>query len=233
MENQNPNQSTQKEEPVTPTLPPSAFPTPAHPLPKFLPKPIALIVIVLIVGTLLSGLVFTVYTLGRNSVFKELNPTAPVIPPPGPVFQASPTPNPTDNWKTYTNTNLRVSMEIPSSFEVIEETESEVVLGSKPAPTEEAIPYLTISKVIKTPYQSYPLCEKAPNSFPCKENEVLSTTIDGKSVDTVRITGGVDSLDELIVLIGANTVPKEVKMSVAGGGLADIFSHIKSTIKFN
>lgn len=86
MENeQTPNFSTQKEEPV--------IPTPAHPLPKFLPKPIALIVIILITTALLSGLVFTAYNLGKNSVLKELNPTTPVIPPKDPViYEATLTP---------------------------------------------------------------------------------------------------------------------------------------------
>lgn len=118
MENQNPTYPTQKEEPVAPTPSPSTFPTPAHPIPKFLPKPIALIFIVLIVGTLLSGLVFTVYTLGRNSVLKELNPTAPEIPPAGPVFQASPTPDPTANWKTENVSDYGFSFKYPADMNV-------------------------------------------------------------------------------------------------------------------
>lgn len=103
------NYSTLKEEPVTPT--------PAHPLPKFLPKSIALIVIILIATTLLSGLVFTAYNLGKNSVLKELNPTTPVIPPKDPViYEATLTPDPTADWKTYSNKNY--SIMYPTDFKI-------------------------------------------------------------------------------------------------------------------
>lgn len=57
-----------------------------------------------IVAVVLLVLLGGVYILGRNSVFKELNPTNPAIPPKSPViYQGTPTPNPTADWKTYTS----------------------------------------------------------------------------------------------------------------------------------
>lgn len=101
MENQNPTYSTQKEEPISFPEKPKTMGTPSHPFPKFLPKPIALIIIVIFFSVFISGLIITVYNLGRNSVLKELNPTAPVIPPADPVTQATPSLDETTGWKTY------------------------------------------------------------------------------------------------------------------------------------
>ncbi len=119
MENQNPTYSTQKEEPVSFPEKPKTMGTPAHPFPKFLPKKIALIILILLSSLFLIGLITTVYNLGRNSVLKELNPTAPVIPPAGPVNQASPTPDPTANWKTYVDSKLMFSVRYPEEITIL------------------------------------------------------------------------------------------------------------------
>lgn len=131
MENQEPNYSTQKEEPVNLPEPPPAYTTHAHPFPKFLPKPIALIIIILFSAIFLSGLVFTVYNLGRNSVLKELNPSNPVPPPADPdIYKATPTPDlytedqsATADWKTYTGTGF--SFKYPEDLILTEENSTE------------------------------------------------------------------------------------------------------------
>ena len=67
------------------------------------------------------------FVLGRNSVLKELNPSAPAIPSPGPViYDPTPTINPIDTgiisdsetkgWKKYTNDKLGISFEFPASY---------------------------------------------------------------------------------------------------------------------
>ncbi|KKP80489.1 MAG: hypothetical protein UR81_C0026G0007 [Candidatus Levybacteria bacterium GW2011_GWB1_35_5] len=60
---------------------------------KWLKIGIVVAVLVLVMGG--------VYTLGRNSVLKELNPTQPTIPPPDePIYQGSPTPTTSDSGET-------------------------------------------------------------------------------------------------------------------------------------
>lgn len=62
-----------------------------------------------------------IYTLGRSSVLKELNPTSPIIPSKSPdMYQGSPSPtsNPTANWKTYINTKYGYSVKIPKDWKI-------------------------------------------------------------------------------------------------------------------
>ncbi len=60
---------------------------------KWLKIGIVVAVLVLVMGG--------VYTLGRNSVLKELNPTQPTIPPPDePIYQGSPTPTTSGSGET-------------------------------------------------------------------------------------------------------------------------------------
>ncbi len=77
----------------------------------------AVLGVLLLIGLVLGG----GYYLGRNSVLKELNPTAPAIPPKDPViFQGTSTPasnaadaEPTANWKTYENKIYNYSLKYP------------------------------------------------------------------------------------------------------------------------
>jgi len=138
----------------------------------------------------------------------------------------------TSDWKTYTNSDFGISIEIPSNYAVLTQLPTKIVLGIKQGGDSE--PIITLNKTYETSYQSFPLCSKSPNTFPCKETEVISTTIDKKNVDIVRISNGADSLDELISIPDPeNTKIKEIKMSVAGGGLPAIFDHLKNTLQFN
>lgn len=103
-----------------------------------------LIPLILVILVVLFILVGGAYFLGRNSVFKELNPTAPEIPPPGPLFQASPTPasnsanaSQTANWITYGGKNF--SVKYPPFLKV---TKSNNIIFFSPP---EGTAYFTIS----------------------------------------------------------------------------------------
>lgn len=51
---------------------------------------------------ILLGVIGGAYFLGRNSILKELSPTAPAIPPKDPIiYEGTPTPDPTADWKTF------------------------------------------------------------------------------------------------------------------------------------
>src|SRR3990167_6011065 len=85
------------------------------PFPKYIFLGIVFVFLLLIVGG--------AYFLGRNSVFKELNPFQPVPPPAAPVIQTSPTPasnaanaDLTTNWKTYTNLEKGYSIDYPNNI---------------------------------------------------------------------------------------------------------------------
>ena len=106
MENQNkqPNPEIQNQ---TPPLSVENEPKRRFGIPKFAFLGIVFVVLLLLLGG--------VYMLGRSSVLKELNPSSLTIPPKSPdMYQGSPTPDPTADWKTYTNTDLGFSFKYPS-----------------------------------------------------------------------------------------------------------------------
>lgn len=75
------------------------------------------IFIIFVVVSFLVAFLIGGFALGRNSVFKELNPTNPPIPSPAPVvYEASPTPNPTADWKTYKVEEINLEYKLPSEF---------------------------------------------------------------------------------------------------------------------
>lgn len=116
MENEEPTYSTQKEKPVNFPEKPKTMGTPVHPFPKFLPKKIALIIIILFFVLMLTGLIVTVYNIGKNSADNQKPPVA--------VSQApSPTPDPTAEWKTYTGTGF--SFKYPEDLILTEENSTE------------------------------------------------------------------------------------------------------------
>lgn len=79
---------------------------------KWLKIGIVVAVLVLVMGG--------VYTLGRNSVFKELNPTTPAIPSPAPVvYEPTPTADSTADWKTYINTKHNYSFKYPRAYSLL------------------------------------------------------------------------------------------------------------------
>ena len=94
---------------------------------------ILFIILSFLVAFLIGG-----FILGRNSVLKALNPTAPSIPPPDPVFyEGTPTPEATEsadnsNWKTYENSTYGFSVKYPGNWIIREDTNPEgMVAGAK------------------------------------------------------------------------------------------------------
>lgn len=117
MENQNTEQSipeVQSEQSQTPPSLPGRDPgrlNDRFKLPKLAFLGIVFVFLICIVGG--------AYFLGRNSVFKELNPTVPLIPPADPVVY-EPTPAPTSSpsadtssWKTYSNSAYGFGFKYP------------------------------------------------------------------------------------------------------------------------
>lgn len=64
-----------------------------------------------IVFVILLGVIGGAYFLGRNSVFKELNPVAPAIPPPD-----EPKYDPTADWQIYQNSKYRFIFKYPKEW---------------------------------------------------------------------------------------------------------------------
>ena len=98
------------------------------PFPKYVFTTVVFVILLAIIGG--------AYYLGRNSVFKELNPSNPVPPPAAPVIQASPTPNlyaegtrsATANWKTYTNTVLGYEIKYPKDINIEKLNERDILV---------------------------------------------------------------------------------------------------------
>lgn len=88
------NNTTQPTQPTVNSYPPAPQdPTPTHPLPRHMPKTIAIIAIILLLILLLSGAALGIYNLGKKSAAPTPTPTASNTP--------TPTPDPTANWQTY------------------------------------------------------------------------------------------------------------------------------------
>lgn len=109
--NNQPLQSTQKEEPVNLTTPPPAYTTPAHPFPKFIPKRIAIIIFLIILIIFTVCFLTTAYNLGKNRSNNQTSQTPTITQSP------TPTPDPTADWKTYENASLGFSFKYPSDWE--------------------------------------------------------------------------------------------------------------------
>lgn len=104
------------------------------PFPKYVFLGAVFVLLLIIVGG--------AYFLGRNSVFKELNPSNPVPPPADPVVYASPTPNSialratvdTSKWTTYKNTKIGFEIKSPLRAKVPSSTKA---MGGPPAAEED------------------------------------------------------------------------------------------------
>ena len=89
------------------------------PFPRYVFLGVVFVLLLIIVGG--------AYFLGRNSVFKELNPSNPVPPPADPVvYEPTPTPDlyteasrsATADWQTYTNQEIGYSFKYPSFLKI-------------------------------------------------------------------------------------------------------------------
>ncbi len=88
------NNTTTQEQPImNPTPPAPQNPTPAQPLPRHMPKSVAIIAIIILLFLLLAGSAVGIYNLGKKS--------GTPIPSPVAVNSPSPTLEPSANWKTY------------------------------------------------------------------------------------------------------------------------------------
>lgn len=123
MNNQNPNgpnelYETQLSAPVQQTEKPATFPTPAHPLPRFLSRRAAIIFLCVIAMIFLVS-ISAGYFLGKNSNNPSLAPTISQTP--------TPTPDETANWNTY-NSTCELSFKYPQGWKAtkffIENSES-------------------------------------------------------------------------------------------------------------
>ena len=110
-ENKEPNYPTQpaSQDALPPSDPIEVGPKTAYPPPRFLPKSLA------IIGLIIIGIIFAVgiYKLGQNSQKTE----DLVVATPTPTITQSPTLTPSDetaDWKTYTNTGSKYSVKYPS-----------------------------------------------------------------------------------------------------------------------
>ena len=93
------------------------------------------------------------FALGKNSVFKELNPTIPSIPPKDPVVY-----DPTADWKTYTGNGY--SFKYPSGWAINAEKPTAIVIG--PLSTKNHIGETVQGYV--SPYITLTLKESTPNT---------------------------------------------------------------------
>lgn len=110
MENQSPPQiqTTQPASPTDPQYPPTtSMPTPAHPHGRFLPKWIAIFLLLLILS--LFGLLFIKDFMWQQPIQQ---PEKIVISPTH-IISPTPAPNPKTDWKTYTNTKYNFSFQYP------------------------------------------------------------------------------------------------------------------------
>lgn len=110
------------------------------------PKYIFLGIIFVIFLSIIGG----AYLIGRNSVYKELNPTSPAIPPADPdTYNPSPTPasSPSadmSNWKTYTNGKFGFTFKYPNNWQITAPS------GPTPKPYQDLNVGLAPSSKVKT-----------------------------------------------------------------------------------
>lgn len=201
--------------------------------PKHFPK-------MLLIG-LAAGLIIIIgagigYFLGVNNAQQ---------PTPEPMVQvtqpsSTPTPDPTANWKTYTNTAIGFSFKYPSSLKIANETSSSASLVDISGQSNAM--QITFSNNPSI-FKNYKLCSEynlPPDQFPptCissgkswgQNEDIEDFYLDGTAAKSFYITSGVDSAEHAMQTI--NDPIFEIKMNVAGGGLDDLFRQILSTFKF-
>jgi hypothetical protein len=149
------------------------------------------------------------------------------------VAEPTSTPDPTANWKTYSNDQSGFSFMFPEDYEVLEDSETIITLSYKSQLFDNPNHYLKIFPQHTVNYSSLKQCGSENTAFPCIPN--------GK-VSDANIGGRVARRFELIKsaeVVGANyeiiqfSEPKiEVEMNLSGGELREVFEQIVSTIKF-
>lgn len=128
------------------------------------------------------------YVIGKNSVYKELNPTSPAIPPkdpdvynPSPTSASSPSAD-TSNWKTYTNSQNGYSIKYPGdTFVRLICPDEELTLIKRDSQTEVEINMPTCARGGRYDIEiisNQELEEPTTNQYVTVEKEDI--TVDGK-----------------------------------------------------
>lgn len=186
----------------TPTPENPSPPPPSSPSNK---KPFIILGIV-VIGTLLLG---SAYFLGKS---QNKIPSTPPPPSISPTSTTSPTPYPTLNWKTYSNTQYKYSFKYPSNFIIQginmgpDEINAEIILADKNKVSESYgrlnYPFLRVTAIfdLQIPLQDY--AQKSLNQN--KDNSIISSKLQsysngytngwfyefsGKSFDTLQRNG--------------------------------------------
>lgn len=127
------------------------------------------IILSFLVAFLIGG-----FILGRNSVLKELNPSAPSIPPKDPViYETTPVPNPTADWKTFTNTERGYSFKYDPKLKVESAPNTQIHL-------EEVIVYIAPVELVKGAGNGETLSKGSHALFTIYEQKDIS---DAKLID--------------------------------------------------
>lgn len=143
MDNQNPQpvlQSTQPASPTPPTYPEAtSMPTPAHPKPRFVPRWIAITILIIIVLSVSISLINDFDGQKQEPVKTTIkSPTA--------------TPQPTTTWKTYTNSPYGFTFQYPSTFKETKSQDNSVSFSTGKANILESTVY---------PLENYRLSDNA------------------------------------------------------------------------
>ena len=163
---------------------------------------------------------------------------------PCPTAKVSLTPDPTADWKTYTNKSMDFMIKYPEGYKLIAESPEEVTFGFAIGGFGEKFSYLTIRKDNHINFQGVQTCtniKNDPNIFadklPCFNNKswnqleaIQKTKLDNVTADSVYLTYGIDGDHHIIQTEAPPHI--ELDMYIAGGGLDKIFDQILSTFKF-
>ena len=168
---------------------------------------VTLLSVLLLISVFIAGF----FAYQTQNLVKELNKLKIT---PTSIATPSPSPDPTANWKTYTNTKYNFSLRYPNNYELLNESIDKISFGFKSTNQDLlAPPYLNI-------YFNYK--SKAADSAV----DIKVDNVDAKMFD---IHKGADS-DYRIVQISNPAI--EIEMNISGGGLSRDLDQILSTFKF-
>jgi len=147
------------------------------------------IVFLSILGIILAvGLVFAGYKLGQRSIYPELDEG----PTPTPIVEATPTPDLTANWKTYTNIKYGYSIKYPLDWSFEEET-------ARFAPKENG-GYIQI-RIFSNANRGVTLCElDRSNCNFVIDNKIFGERTKIETMDTIFLPGIFGEYDMSITL---------------------------------
>lgn len=235
--------------PPTPSLPPQSNPIPPSSLPPQTPiqsgqksRSWMLILGSILLLLLIGGGGYFYFMNSQKPELKVMPvPTIKPLPTnkPTPIASSAATASVSADWKTYTNSPYRFSLQYPSDFAIGSETSSEITFGEQAQ--NGIIQYLTIitAPTKLTNYKELKSCSSTAEetTLPCIAKEgwqqkkpITDMLVDGKNAVSFYLVGGVDNAFHIVQI--TNDPKIELKMNVAGGGLESTFNKILSTFKF-